>query len=138
VVTIDIGNWEHVSIRPWKIGDIWSKDLVLENEAISVDYPLAWSFVGSPIEVSGEAKGYWFFEGDFPVILNDNNGNVLATGIAKAQSGWMTEDFVPFELELKFEIPENKPKYGVMVFKKDNPSGLPEHDDELNVPVYFK
>ena len=47
----------------------------------------------------------------------------------------MTEEFVPFEAVLEFDdsqIPENK---GVLVLKKDNPSGLPENDDALKVPV---
>jgi len=135
---VDIENWEYVSVRPKSIAGVSSEHPSMESKAINIKHPLAWSFVDSPIKVEGEARGYWFFEGDFPVILNDANGNFLATGIAKAQGEWMTENFVPFELELKFKRPENEPRYGVLIFHRDNPSGLSEHDEELDVPVYFK
>jgi hypothetical protein len=138
MVVVDIGNWEYVSMRPKEVDGIRSEDLVLENEAINIKYPVMWSFVDSPIEIKGEAKGYWFFEGDFPVVLNDNNGNILAKGNAKAQGGWMTEDFVPFSLDLEFDKSENKVGYGVLIFKKDNPSGLSQYDQEVSVPIYFK
>ena len=89
----------------------------------------------SPLEVRGEARGYWFFEADFPVKLLDSDGEELATGIAGALSEWMTEDFVPFEAKIEFQAPGVKK--GTLILQKDNPSGLPEHDDELRIPVYF-
>jgi hypothetical protein len=48
----------------------------------------------------------------------------------------MTEDFVPFSAILPFAV-SSTPK-GRLVLEKDNPSGLPEHADELIIPVYFK
>ena len=46
----------------------------------------------------------------------------------------MTEEFVPFRTVLSFEKPEERSP-GTLVLKKDNPSGLPEHDAELRIPV---
>ncbi|HBB27246.1 TPA: hypothetical protein DCZ36_01965, partial [Candidatus Gracilibacteria bacterium] len=89
----------------------------------------------SPLTIRGEARGYWFFEASFPVVLTDKKGRVLTGTIATAQSEWMTEEFVPFEAVLNFEgsqLPEGK---GILVLKRDNPSGLPENDDALKVPV---
>ncbi len=92
--------------------------------------------------VTGEARGYWYFEGDFPIILEDENGNLIAESFATAkldlndpESTWMTEDFVPFEGTLEFSAPNGE--IGILVLKRDNPTGLPEHDDELRIPVNF-
>ncbi|MBU1877136.1 GerMN domain-containing protein [Patescibacteria group bacterium] len=89
----------------------------------------------SPLFIKGEARGYWFFEASFPIKLLDGNNKEIALTIAQAKSDWMTEDFVSFEAVLQFTTPETKE--GTLVFKKDNPSGLPEHDDELIIPIKF-
>jgi hypothetical protein len=89
----------------------------------------------SPLFINGQARGYWFFEASFPVKLLDGNGNEIAFTIAQAQDEWMTEDFVPFEAVLEFEKPDTE--NGVLVFQKDNPSGLLENSDELIVPIKF-
>ena len=47
----------------------------------------------------------------------------------------MTENFVPFEGTLTFTAPTSGK--GTLVLEKDNPSGLPEHADELRMPVKF-
>jgi len=91
--------------------------------------------VQSPLKIEGEARGYWFFEASFPVKIIDENGRELGFGIAQALSDWMTEDFVPFEANLEFQ--PSTTKKGTLILKKDNPSGLPEYDDELIIPVRF-
>ena len=113
------------------IGDELNKmDLVI------VDFPRPTAVVVSPLEIKGEARGTWFFEASFPVELLDENGKVIATGIAQAKSDWMTENFVPFELKLEFQKPETKK--GNLILRKDNPSGLPENDDQFRIPVRFE
>jgi len=91
--------------------------------------------IGNPLTVSGKARGYWFFEADFPVFLYDSEGNELVVAIARAQDEWMSEDFVEFRAILEFE-----PVGGVgeLIFKKDNPSDLPENSDQLIVPIRFE
>jgi len=91
--------------------------------------------IESPLKIEGEARGNWYFEGDFPVKLVNKNGDVLAQGIARALSDWMTTDFVPFELVLNFNPGEAGE--GTIIFEKDNPSGLPENDDAYELPVFF-
>lgn len=102
---------------------------------IHVDRPVANTLVASPLAIGGEARGNWYFEASFPVRLLDGNGKEIAVGIAQAQGDWMTTEFVPFETKLIFTNPSTPT--GTLVFQKDNPSGLPEHDDELRVPVRF-
>ena len=92
--------------------------------------------VASPLTVEGEARGYWFFEASFPARLFDANGSELIVIPAQAQGEWMTENFVPFRVTLTFPPPETET--GTLVLEKDNPSGLPEHADELRIPIRFE
>jgi hypothetical protein len=107
-----------------------------KTEVIRLDYPRPNQTISSPLNIKGEARGTWFFEASFPVILTDWDGLIIAQGIATAKGDWMTEDFVPFEATLEFTL--NKQAYsnrGSLILKKDNPSGLPENDDALEIPV---
>ena len=104
-------------------------------DLIRVSQPQPNQTVQSPLIIRGEARGYWFFEASFPASIFDANGNELGVAIVQARDEWMTEDFVPFEATLFFSSPQTKT--GVIIFKKDNPSGLPENDDLLMVPVKF-
>lgn len=93
--------------------------------------------ISSPLVIEGEARGMWFFEASFPFVLTDWDGKIIAQHFAQAQGEWMTEDFVSFSAKLEFE----KPAYGergFLILKKDNPSGLQEHDDSIEIPVIFK
>lgn len=90
--------------------------------------------VTSGVEISGEARGTFFSEGVFPAELRDQNGAILAQANAAADGEWMTEDFVPFRVTFTFTTTATN---GVLVLKKDNPSGLPEQDEKLEIPVTF-
>ena len=105
------------------------------NDKIKVEQPLPDEDIKSPLTVKGEARGMWYFEGDFPVELQDSNGNVLVEAVATAQGKWMTEDFVPFSATLIFDAPANQKGY--LVFKRANPSGRPENAASYKVPVSF-
>ncbi len=108
-----------------------------KSDLIRVNTPRPNQIVQSPFIIKGEARGYWFFEADFLIVLVDWDGLIIAESIARAKSEWMTEDFVPFEAEIEFEKPTLK-NNGTLIFRKDNPSGLPEHDDALEVPIFFE
>ncbi|OGY46470.1 MAG: hypothetical protein A2744_03420 [Candidatus Buchananbacteria bacterium RIFCSPHIGHO2_01_FULL_44_11] len=105
----------------------------LENQEIIVETPQANQTVSSPIEIKGQARGNWYFEASFPIQLVDENGQEIATAIAQAQSDWMTTSFVPFELNLDFNVPTLTP--AILILKKDNPSGLPEYDKQIEIPL---
>lgn len=104
-------------------------------DLIRIDSPRPNELVKSPLEIKGEARGYWFFEADFPVRLIDANGKELGIYFAKTSANWMTEDFVPFESLLEFKTPTTEK--GTLILEKDNPSDLPEYADELQIPVRF-
>ena len=105
---------------------------------IRLTSPLPNSTVESPLTITGEARGYWYFEASFPVVLVDWDGRIIAQGIATAKDEWMTEEFVPFEATLTFVVDKNVySNRGALILQKDNPSGLPEYDDALEIPVLF-
>lgn len=113
-----------------------SQETETENQAsVIVDEPEALAAIASPVTVSGKARGYWFFEASFPIEIIDGNGTVLGIGIAQAQDEWMTEGYVPFSTAITFTEPGTDT--GFIIFKKDNPSGLPEHDATVAVPIIF-
>lgn len=109
---------------------------VEKDDIIRVTAPKEDAVTQSPFVIEGEARGTWFFEADFPVYLYDEDDTELGVAIAQAQGEWMTPDFVPFRATMQFRKP--KGTSGTLVFKKNNPSGLPEHDDELKIPVRFR
>jgi len=104
---------------------------------IVVDSPRPNQAISSPLVIKGKARGNWFFETSFPVVLTNWDGLIIASGIATAEGDWMTTEFVPFTAELRFENPDYK-NNGFLILKKDNPSGLPENDDALEIPVLFE
>lgn len=110
---------------------------VTHNDLIRVDIPAPEAIISSPLTVSGEARGTWFFEGDFPVILTNWDGLIIAEGFATAEGEWMTEEYVPFSATLTFTSDTSVSDRGSLILQKSNPSGLPENDDALEYPVYF-
>ncbi len=86
-----------------------------------------------PLTITGEARGYWFFEASFPVKIVDAQGNFMAQGIATAQSDWMTENFVPFITTLSGTVSQRTE--ATLILQKDNPSGLPQNDESVSIPI---
>jgi len=113
------------------------KEMYFANDLVKLNYPSVASYISSPLTVVGEARGYWFFEGDFPVVLTDWDGRIIAEGIATAKGEWMTEDFVGFEAVLEYDKPDYNNR-GSLILQKDNPSGLPANDDALEIPIFFE
>jgi hypothetical protein len=89
---------------------------------------------GSPLKITGRAPGNWFFEASAPVTLTNWDGLIIGEKYIQAQGEWMTTDYVPFEGEITF-TEGNLYNRGFLIFKKDNPSGLPEHDDSAEMMI---
>lgn len=121
-------------------GDLFVENIgnVLEKQdLIQVYTPQPNDRITSPLKITGEARGYWFFEATAPVILTDWDGLIIAEGYVTTDGEWMTEDMVPFSGELEF----SKPIYGengTFILHKANPSDLPENDDALEFPILFE
>lgn len=106
-----------------------------QSNDIQVTAPQTNTTIQSPLQITGQAKGSWYFEASFPITLLDGNGNQIAQTTAQAQGDWMTTNFVPFSATLTFNTPATST--GTLVLKKDNPSGLPANDDQITIPINF-
>jgi hypothetical protein len=111
--------------------------LVAQPEALQVSEPLPYQSAASPLTIKGQARGTWFFEASFPVVLKDARGKIIAQGTAQTKANWMTENFVPFVISLAFVNQPNK-SVGSLILKKGNPSGLLQNDVSYELPVIFK
>jgi hypothetical protein len=120
---------------------------------IRLDEPAAGELVTSPVRLSGEAVGPWYFEGSFPVSVVAQDGTVLGEGFVSAQAEWLVDGLVPFTGEVEFAVPAGGSRDQVsaaeqgaatsalpvtLVLARDNPSDLPEHDAALHVGVRLK
>ncbi len=117
-----------------KIVSAFYKDLIKDVEVTPYQTDPSSAIRG--FRVSGKARGAWFFEGSFPIELQDENGKAITTVVATAQSEWMTSDFVPFTATIDF-APQTT-KTGFILLMKDNPSGDPVNDDSYKIPVAFE
>lgn len=114
----------------------YAQQLASTTLQVHLLHPASNALVASPMVVDGEARGTWYFEGSFPVILTNWDGLIIAQGHAKAQNSWMTPDFVPFTTTLTFPRQKSGSK-GYLILKKDNPSGLPQNDAAVEITVTF-
>lgn len=107
-----------------------------KSDIIEVYSPSPFAVITSPLKISGRARGNWFFEATFPVKIVDSDGKTIATSYMTAKDDWMTENFVEFEGIIEF--PQSETEKGFIILEKDNPSGLPEYDDSLKIPIQFQ
>ncbi len=106
------------------------------NQQVIIDEPKAYGIVKSPLNFSGRAKGFWFFEATAPAYVKNKSGDVIGQGQARAEGEWMTADYVKFSGTIEFKKPAEQE--GFFVIAKDNPSGLPENNASIEIPVKFK
>lgn len=106
------------------------------QELISVTDPAQEEGISSPLTITGEARGQWFFEATAPVVLTDWDGRIIAEGYVQAEGDWMTEDFVPFSGTLEFTAPTEDDR-GILIIQRANASGLAENDMAVEIPVQF-
>ncbi|MCX6780019.1 MAG: hypothetical protein NT034_02455 [Candidatus Magasanikbacteria bacterium] len=129
-------NFHKTSAQPLPPADNGNEQAKID--LIRIQTPRPNEVVQSPLTITGQARGTWFFEGSFPVVLTDWDGLIIAQGTATAKGDWMTTEFVPFTATLIFTV--DKDVYsnkGTLILRKDNPSGLPQNDDALEIPVVF-
>jgi hypothetical protein len=110
--------------------------VVSSDGHLSVSLPHPGDVVDSPVAIEGTVTGGgWFFEGSFPVEVLDSDGNVIGKGTAKALSDWTSTGTVPFAASIAFT--GTRAATGTIVFRNDNPSGLPQNGQSLSVPIAF-
>ncbi len=111
-----------------------TKDL---SDLIVVTAPItdATSSVVNPMEITGKARGFWFFEASFPAKIIDANGTELAVFSIETTDEWMTTEFVNFSVMIPFAT--STTATGKLILQKSNLSDLPENAAELVIPITF-
>ncbi|KND48910.1 MAG: hypothetical protein AB200_00585 [Parcubacteria bacterium C7867-005] len=130
-----------LNISPDQQGEVpttTSTGFTLSQNSIVVDLPKTNSTTTSPINLSGKARGNWFFEASAPVQVVDDKGNVLGQSHVEATGDWMTTEFVPFTGSVVYKNPTGTTTKGFVVFSNDNPSGDPERSVSVKIPINFK
>jgi hypothetical protein len=103
------------------------------KDMITVDLPFPGAVTGKDFIIKGQARGTWFFEGSFPVVVLDKDGKVLFAGIATSSESWMTTNFIPFSSSVK--VPVSYIGKATVILKKDNPSGEASRDASISFPI---
>lgn len=106
------------------------------SDMIKVYNPPTNTAIASPLTISGMARGPWFFEATAPVLLTDAKGKIIAKSYIRAQSNYMTNELVPYLGTLTFP-PQPSGSTGVLVLRKDNPSGISSYDASIEILVSF-
>jgi hypothetical protein len=128
IVSIFVFNIYERYLTIKKIND--AKDIII------IDSPKPYQKVQVTIIIKGKAKGSFFFEGTFPIRIEDENGNLIVSDYIMTKENWMTENFVSFETHFYFE--KGNLRKGFIIFEKANPSGLLENKFEIRIPLYFE
>ena len=89
----------------------------------------------SPQKIIGLIDKSWVFEASFPLELFDSQLRSLFRGTASAPN-WLDKDstYTDFSANIKFST--KKPN-GFLLIKNDNPSGIPENNKSIQIPVIF-
>lgn len=112
------------------------QNIPVDLPRIVVTAPASGAYIADPTTVKGFARGYWFFEASFPVEIRDAAGVLLAVGPAQAEGDWMTQNYVAFSATLAWSARPSTAT-GTIIFRRDNPSGLPENDANIVLPISF-
>lgn len=106
-----------------------------KGTSVKIYIPPINSTLASPVIVMGEVPGNWSFEASFPIKILDSKGNVVAKASAQLLGEWMTSKLVPFTAKLTYTTAASG--NGVLLLQKENPSGMPENDDTVSIPIHL-
>lgn len=106
-----------------------------KGDVVLVLDPDSGDTIGCGVTVMGTVPSSWVFEDNFPISVEDPEGNDVMAGYAKSYGDSMSQDKVDFSGSIKC-IGVNCYSGDVfLVIHKENPSGLTENDDSVRIPL---
>lgn len=94
------------------------------------------SKVSGILSYRGSIKGGYFFEANILINILDKDKKVLKASNAVAKFDWMTAEPVSFEGNIDFtDLPKG---FAYFEIHNDNPSGLPENDKSVLIPIVIE
>lgn len=114
-----------------------TENKILGNKDDLVSFSIApGTKVRGVVSYSGVIKGAYFFEANILINVLDANRNILKAGNTMATGDWMTSGPVSFAGTIDFS---GLKKGGAFIeIHNDNPSGLPENDKSVLIPVVIE
>ncbi len=109
-----------------------NKQIISESDLVSFSI-LPNSAVHGVISYRGIIKNNYFFEGNIRINILNMNKQILKESHATATTDWMTSGPVSFEGVIDLSMLPKGPAY--MEIHNDNPSGLPENDKSILIPI---
>lgn len=108
----------------------------VKGEVIKVSQLQSGATITSPLSITGEVPGNWSHEAVFTISLAYGGEDLITIGETSAtvEGDWMTDSLRPFSATLEFTVPEGVSE-GMLIIRNANPSGLPENDDSVSIPV---
>jgi hypothetical protein len=103
------------------------------DKSVVVTSPTPNETVAQSFTVAGTAPGAWFSEATFPIQVRDNDDNLVGNVGASAQGDWETAGPVTFTAAMNIDPSFHGPAN--LILLKDNPSGLPQNDDSVTIPI---
>lgn len=107
----------------------------VEDKNIVINIPKKGEAISSPLVITGQINGGGWsgFEGQAGTVnLLDKNGKILGTAILEATTDWMR---LPTKFKAELEFSSSKEQSGMLVFKNENPSDMPENNREFGLAV---
>lgn len=103
------------------------------SDLIVVTSPLPGATIPATFTVTGQARGSWYFEASFPLEVVSATGEQLVRMPVQAEGEWMTTNFVPFSAQVT--LPTTYKGAAILILHNDNPSGLPENEKSISIPI---
>ena len=128
----------------YSLTDTEKAEIASYADIIVLESPQPLQEVTLPFQVTGKARGYWFFEASFPIMLVDENDNIIARSIGQSTGDWMTTDFIGFTSTLASttlatsSASSSTLTKAYIMLAKDNPSGDAANDRTLRIPVLLR
>ena len=102
------------------------------KKTLTVDNLESFDSISSPLEITGQAEGFWFSEGTFMISVFNSNGDLLAHEPAIAENS--DPESISFRAVLEFSDPGTEE--GNIVFKPSDISLFKE--TEVEIPIIFR
>ena len=102
------------------------------DRMLTVTSPQQGAFVAHTFQLEGKARGSWYFEGTFPLVIENESGVVLETIPIRAQGDWQTPDLVPFSETIQLPYYSGNAN---LILKKANLSSGSSEDASLTIPI---
>ncbi len=99
--------------------------------------PQAQQKILPPLTITGQARGYWFYNNEFPVIVYDSTDTAIAYGVAKTTADTNTKEFLPFTAVIEEYTFLPAKKRGYILFQRSTGDIQQGRQNTARVPIQF-